>query len=367
MVTGIKAAQLNHSPVVVLSPTATSDSIGTDGFQEADTMSIFADCVDWQGRLEDRSRIAEYVRTAHREALARNGPAQIDFPRDRLYGEIDVDVLAPHQYRNSNVGSADRDGIERASELLAEAERPAIVAGLGVIYSGAIEEVAALAETLAAPVANSYLHNDSFPSSHPLAVGPLGYGGSKAAMDLLSEADRVLAVGTRLSGFGLLPQYGKEWFPGEADVIQIDADPSQIGRTTPVECGLVGDGAWGMQSMNAVMTAVREDVPAVAVVFDNGVWGAEKQNQYWFYEERFIGTDLPENPDFAAIAREMGATGTRVEEPEAIAPAIGDAIDAGEPAVIEVSTDGTELLEPFRRDALDEPTRLLEKYRRPAG
>jgi sulfoacetaldehyde acetyltransferase len=149
------------------------------------------------------------------------------------------------------------------------------------------------------------------------------------------------------------------------------AYPAAIGaalaRPAAPVVALVGDGAWGMQSMNAVMTAVREDVPAVAVVFDNGVWGAEKQNQYWFYEERFIGTDLPENPDFAAIAREMGATGTRVEEPEAIAPAIGDAIDAGEPAVIEVSTDGTELLEPFRRDALDEPTRILEKYRRPAG
>jgi len=489
MVTGIKAAQLNHAPVIMLSPTATTGSIGTDGFQEADTMSIFEDCVAWQGRLEDKSRIAEYVRTAYREALTKKGPTQVDFPRDNLYGEIETDVLKPNQYRQTELGGAADALVSEAANKLENADTPAIIAGLGSIYSEATDQVAELAETLNAPVANSYLHNDSFPISHPLAVGPLGYGGSKAAMEQLSEADVILAVGSRLSGFGLLPQYGMDWFPDEAEVIQIDIDGSQIGRTTTVELGLVGDaaetiqsindqldstsgapdsrqknirqayedwreelkemsqqsqtpihprralwevsealpensmvstdigntcsmanaylefeapgnflaagtygncgfaypailgakvarpdapavalsgdGAWGMQQMNEVLTAVRQDIPAVAVVFNNMEWGAEKQNQYWFYNERFVGTDLPENPNFAQIARDMGADGYRVEDPEEVQSTVKEAIAADEPAVVEILTDGTELLEPFRRDALDEPERVLEKYQQP--
>lgn len=489
MVTGIKAAELNHSPVIMLSPTATTGSIGTDGFQEADTMSIFEDTVEWQGRLEDKSRIAEYVRTAYRESLTKKGPTQIDFPRDNLYGEIEVDVLKPEQYRQTELGGAADSAVSDAAEMLNDADNPAIIAGLGTIYSDAVDEVAELAELLNAPVANSYLHNDSFPNSHPLAVGALGYGGSKAAMEQLSEADVVLAVGSRLSGFGLLPQYGMDWFPEDADVIQIDVDASQIGRTTRVELGLVGDaaetvrnltskldqtagasdarageiqqayadwreeleemsqqdqtpihprrglwevaealpdnsmvatdigntcsmanaylefdtpgnflaagtfgncgfsypaamgakvarpddpaiaitgdGAWGMQQMNEVLTAVRQDIPAVAIVFNNMQWGAEKQNQYWFYNERFVGTDLPENPDFAQIARDMGGKGIRVEDPDEIGAAVEEAVASGEPAVVDILTDGTELLEPFRRDALDDPERVLEKYRQP--
>lgn len=489
MVTGIKAAQLNHSPVILISPTATTGSWGTDGFQEANTMSIFEDCVDWQGRLEDQSRIAEYVRTAHREALTENGPAMIDYPRDLLYGEIETDILQPNQYRQTEVGGAADSEVRKAAELIEDAENPVIMAGLGSIYSGAEDEVAELAEALNAPVASSYLHNDSFPISHDLAVGALGYGGSKSAMRLFSEADCVLAVGSRLSGFGLLPQYGMDWFPHDADIIQIDIDPSQIGRTTQVELGLVGDaaqtveklnnlvddsagapdsrveeikqdyqdwqdeleemsqqdqtpihprralwevtealpegtmistdigntcsmanaylnfeepgnflaagtfgncgfaygatigakvarpeaesvafvgdGAWGMQSLNEVMTAVREDINANAVVFNNMEWGAEKQNQYWFYQERFVGTDLPENPNFAEIARDMGAHGIRVEDPDEIQPAIEEMLATDTPSVIEIMQDGTELLEPFRRDALDDPERILPKYRQP--
>ncbi|NHN48078.1 sulfoacetaldehyde acetyltransferase [Halostella sp. JP-L12] len=489
MVTGIKAAQLNHSPVIMLSPTATTGSIGTDGFQEADTMSIFEDTVDWQQRLEDKSRIAEYVRTAYRQSLTKKGPAHIDFPRDNLYGEIEVDVLPPNQYRQTEIGGAAESEVEEAVDIIEDGDNVAIIAGLGVIYSDAVDEVAELAELLNAPVANSYLHNDSFPISHPLAVGALGYGGSKAAMGQLSEADTIVAVGSRLSGFGLLPQYGMDWFPHDADIIQIDVDASQIGRTTSVDLGLVGDaaetvrsltdkldssagapdsrveeiqdayaewkeeleemsqqdqmpihprrglwdvaqalpentivstdigntcsmanaylefdnpgnflaagtygncgfaypaamgakvarpdapavaitgdGAWGMQQMNEVMTAVREDINANAIIFNNMEWGAEKQNQYWFYQERFLGTDLPENPNFAQIAQEMGAHGIRVTSPDEITDAVEEMLSTDQPTVVELITDGTELLEPFRRDALDDPERVLEKYRQP--
>jgi sulfoacetaldehyde acetyltransferase len=94
-------------------------------------------------------------------------------------------------------------------------------------------------------------------------------------------------------------------------------------------------------------------------------WGAEKQNQYWFYQDRFVGTDLPENPDFAEIARDMGAHGIRVEDPSEIGDAIKEMLETDQPCVVDIITDGTELLEPFRRDALDDPERVLEKYRQP--
>ena len=120
-----------------------------------------------------------------------------------------------------------------------------------------------------------------------------------------------------------------------------------------------------MQSMNEVMMCVREGINANAIVFNNMQWGAEKQNQYWFYQDRFQGTDLPENPDFAEIARDMGAHGIRVEDPDEITGAVEEMLKTDKPSVLDIRTDGTELLEPFRRDALDDPERILEKYRQP--
>jgi sulfoacetaldehyde acetyltransferase len=140
---------------------------------------------------------------------------------------------------------------------------------------------------------------------------------------------------------------------------------AKVARPDDPAIAITGDGAWGMQQMNEVMTAVRQDIPAVAIVFNNMEWGAEKQNQYWFYNERFVGTDLPENPDFAEIARDMGAKGIHVEDPDEIGSAVEEAIESDQPVVVDIRTDGTELLEPFRRDALDDPERILEKYRQP--
>ena len=96
----------------------------------------------------------------------------------------------------------------------------------------AMAETVALAERLGCPVANSYLHNDASPASHPLWCGPLGYQGSKAAMRLISRADVVLALGTRLGPFGTLPQHGPDYWPTDAKVIQVDADSKPISATS---------------------------------------------------------------------------------------------------------------------------------------
>ena len=122
----------------------------------------------------------------------------------------------------------------------------------------------------------------------------------------------------------------------------------------------VGDGAWGM-SLNEVLTCVREDIPAIAVVFNNGQWGAEKKNQVDFYNNRFQGTNLV-NPSFAELSKTMGAEGIKVTKPEEVGAALKTLIASGRPGVLEIMVSKT-LADPFRRDALSKPVRHLEKYK----
>ena len=131
--------------------------------------------------------------------------------------------------------------IAEAAKLLSEAKFPVILSGAGVVLGNAIPECAALAEKLDAPVCTNYQHNDSFPGSHRLAVGPLGYNGSKAAMELVAKADVVLALGTRLNPFSTLPGYGIDYWPKTAKIIQVDINADRIGLTKPVTVGICGD------------------------------------------------------------------------------------------------------------------------------
>ena len=492
MVTSIAAANMGHSPVVIVTPSAGTSAVGLDGFQEADQMSIFASITKGQIRVARPDRMAEAFRTAFRIALSERGPVQVDVPRDFFYGEGEFEILEPHRYRASQHGPGDEAALDRAAELLAGARTPIVMSGMGVIEAGAIDDVRRVAELLDAPVATSYLHNDAFPDAHELAVGPIGYQGSKAAMRLLSEADVVFAVGTRLSVFGTLPQYGFDYFPPDAKIVQVDIDHRQLGRKWPIEVGVigdagaatravlarlqardgqpaqaeerrgriaeakrawedelasqssgeetpisprralmelrralpedaivttdignvcsaanaylrfqqprkflaaltfgncgfaypaalgaklarpqdpvaavVGDGAWGM-SLHEVMTAVEEELPVAALVFNNQQWGAEKRNQVDFYDNRFVGTNIGHDRggfDFAGIARAMGARGVRISEPDELADGYREALATDEPTVLEIMVDPEQLVEPFRRDALQKPVRHLEQYR----
>jgi sulfoacetaldehyde acetyltransferase len=488
MVTSVATAYLAHSPVIVITPSATTAAVGLDGFQEVDQMTIFRPITKHQIQVSRPDRIAEAVRTAFRIALAERGPVQIDIPRDYFYGEIDVEILPPHRYRAERRGSGDPQSIQRAAELLRNARFPAIISGMGVIEANAIAEVAQLAEYLTAPVITSYLHNDAFPASHPLWTGPIGYQGSKAAMRLLAQADVILALGARLSVFGTLPQYGIDYFPKNAQIIQVDIDHRQLGRVKPIEIGIigdagltaaalyqqmiaaephrvpdntrlekvksemkiwnkeleansssnttpispkraltelvsiltddtivttdigniasvsnsflrfnkprtfipalgfgncgfaypaalgaqiarpdspvvaiVGDGAWGM-SLHEVMTAVEQELPVVATVFNNREWGAEKRNQIDYYSNRFVGTNI-KSPSFAEVARAMGAQGFCVEAPRELRDVFNEALHSRRPTVVEIMVDPNELAEPFRRDALKVPVRYLERYK----
>jgi len=135
---------------------------------------------------------------------------------------------------------------------------------------------------------------------------------------------------------------------------------AKVARPDRPAVAYVGDGAWGM-SLTEVMTCVREDIPVTAVVFNNGQWGAEKKNQIDFYGDRYLGTNL-ENASFAGIARSMGANGITVDEPDQIGDALREATSSGRCTVLELMVN-QELADPFRRDALKLPVRLLEKYK----
>jgi len=488
-VSAMAAAYWAHSPVVAITPETGSMGIGTGGFQELDQMAMFEKQTLYQVRVNRPERMAELARRAFYMAKNLNGPTQLNIPRDYFYGEC-VDEIYPTP--RIGRGPGDAEALEQAAQLLARAEYPVILSGGGVCQADALEQVKALAEYLTAPVVNSYLHNDTFPAAHPLAAGPIGYCGSKAAMRTIAKADVVLALGSRLGPFGTLPQYDMTYWPAAAKIIQVDVNVAVLGlskRADVASCGDVkafatellqrlktlapgltpdqtriqalaaanrewadelaqwsastnalmhprrflaelakaippgaiittdignnasmcnayfqftgvrqhisalswgncgfaygaamgarigrpdkpvfafqGDGAYGISGIQEVMTAVREKIPVIAIVANNLEWGAEKKNQIDYYNNRFVGADLRENPDYARLAEDMGAIGYRVTDYKQVGDAVRDAVASKRPCVIDALIQGGAevLAEPFRRDALKMPVRYLEKYK----
>ena len=237
-VTGVAAAYWAHSPVVFITPETGSMSMGLGGFQETEQLPIFSKITKYQGHVNNPKRMAEIAARCFDRAMLEMGPTQLNIPRDFFYGEIEATISPPMRIAH---GPGCSMALDAAAETLAAARFPVILAGGGVIMSGGTTEAVALAELLGAPVCNSYLHNDSFPASHALAVGPLGYQGSKAAMKLIAQADVVVALGTRLGPFGTLPQHGLDYWPKQAKIIQIDTDPRMLGLVKPISVGIHGD------------------------------------------------------------------------------------------------------------------------------
>ncbi|MDE2773758.1 MAG: sulfoacetaldehyde acetyltransferase [Gemmatimonadota bacterium] len=237
-VTPIKTAYWNHTPLLLLTPQAANKTIGQGGFQEIQQMALFEDMVCYQEEVRDPSRMAEVLNRVIEKAWLGCAPAQINVPRDFWTQVIDIELP---QTVDLGRPSGSRESIVDAAKLLSEAKFPVILNGAGVVIGDAIPASQALAERLDAPVCCGYQHNDAFPGSHPLSVGPLGYNGSKAAMELVAKADVVLALGTRLNPFSTLPCYGIDYWPEEAKVIQVDINSDRIGLTKKVTVGIQGD------------------------------------------------------------------------------------------------------------------------------
>ncbi len=238
LVTPIKTAYWNHTPLLLVTPQAANKTMGQGGFQEVEQMNLFKDMVCYQEEVRDPSRIAEVLNRVIEKAIRGSAPAQINVPRDYWTQIIDIELPPIVRLERQAGGAA---AIEEAAKLLSNAKFPVILSGAGVVIGGAIKDCVKLAEKLDSPVCSGYQHNDSFPGSHPLAVGPLGYNGSKAAMELIAKADVVLALGTRLNPFSTLPGYGIDYWPKNAKIIQVDMNSDRIGLTKKVTVGICGD------------------------------------------------------------------------------------------------------------------------------
>lgn len=292
-VTGIAAAFWAHSPVVMITPEAGTMSIGLGGFQEAHQLPMFQEFTKYQGHVTNPKRIAEFTARCFDRAMSEIGPTQLNIPRDFFYGDIDIEIPRPQRVDRGPGGDK---SLNEAAALLATAKFPVMVSGGGVIMADGMDECIALAELLGAPVVNSYQHNDSFPASHPLWCGPLGYQGSKAGMTLISKADVVLVVGSRLGPFGTLPQYGMEYWPDNAKIIQIDADHKMLGLVKKISVGICGDAK--ASSLALIERLLKTDLDcqankeerATEIALQKETW--EKELNEWTHERDDYSLDM---------------------------------------------------------------------------
>ncbi|WP_425049785.1 sulfoacetaldehyde acetyltransferase [Psychromarinibacter sp. S121] len=275
-VTAVKTAYWNHTPLLLVTPQAANKTIGQGGFQEVEQMAAFKDMVAYQEEVRDPSRIAEVLNRVITNARRASAPAQINVPRDVWTQVVDIQIPEPVEFERPAGGET---ALAEAAKLLSEAKFPVILNGAGVVLAGAIPDTIALAERLSAPVCVGYQHNDAFPGSHPLFAGPLGYNGSKAGMQLIQQADVVLALGTRLNPFSTLPGYGIDYWPKDAKIIQVDINPDRIGLTKAISVGIVGDAKKVAQTLLAKLSddagdAGRADREA-AIAQTKSAWAQE--------------------------------------------------------------------------------------------
>ena len=324
-VTAVAAAYWNHTPMVVITPETGTTTQGLGGFQETRQLPVFEEITCHQETLAHPSRMVESLTRCFQRARQHSAPVQFNIPRDMFCQVIDVEIPEPIMPGRQ---MGDQSSVETAAKMLASAKFPVIVSGAGVVLSDAVSECAELAERLGAPVANSYLHNDSFPASHPLAVGPLGYQGWESAMTLVKQADVILALGTRLNPFSTLPQHNIEYWTGQAKIIQVDANPDMLGLAKPIDVGICGDArAVAVQLLDAL-----KDHSA-------GAAGDERRHQIattksaWL--QKLTGWDHEED-DPGSTWNERA----RTDEPDKMAPRqVLRAIQDGLPADAMVSTD----------------------------
>ena len=277
-VTSIAAAYWAHSPVVMVTPEGGTMTMGLGGFQETDQLPIFSKITKYQGHVNNPRRMAEITARCFDRARLDMGPTQLNIPRDYFYGEYEYDIPEPIRIEH---GAGGVQALHDAARLLAGAKFPVILAGGGIIMSDGIAECVKLAERLDAPVVTSYLHNDSFPASHRLWCGPLGYQGSKAGMQLIQQADVVLALGTRLGPFGTLAQYGLDYWPKDAKIIQVDADPKMLGLVKKISVGLAGD---ARSTARALVEALEGQQLACQANRDTRLQEVKKRRDAWEQE-----------------------------------------------------------------------------------
>ena len=240
LITGIATAYADSSPILAVTGQVPLAMIGKDAFQETDIIGVANPCTKYSFQPRAAAEIPEMIKKAvYIAESGRPGPVLVDIPKDvqQSTAEMKFPELIKVRGYNPNV-EADLSEMARAVELLLNAERPIIMAGGGVILSGAFSELQALAELIKIPVVTTFKGKGAFPENHPLAMGPIGMHGHAEANKIIVEADCIVAVGARFSdrSVGKFDEFGKGM-----SIIHLDIDPAEIGKNKSVDVALVGD------------------------------------------------------------------------------------------------------------------------------
>lgn len=249
LVTGLAQAAAAYSPVVSLAGSLSSGHVYRDAFQEVDQQALFRPITKKTWTVTETARVPEMMREAFRTAMApRRGPVQLNLPRDILSKSEDfAEMGRPETYRPAVVPAAPHDSVVAAAALLSQATKPVIIAGGGIKNTANTLSVLALAERLNAPIVTSPGHGDAVPCDHPLNGGQMGPRGNPVASRLVREADVILALGTRL-GFNST-FYSYDNINRDAKIIQVEIEPTALGRYFPITLGIWSDAATAAQQI----------------------------------------------------------------------------------------------------------------------
>ncbi len=258
LVTGLAQAMAAFSPVVSIAGALSSGHVYRDAFQEVDQQALFTPVTKKTWTAPSANRVPELVREAFRGAMSpRRGPVQLNLPRDVLAAQAEFPAMqSPDVYRNHSVPAAGSDQIDRAAKLLAGAVHPVIIAGGGIKNTRGDEAAVGLAEALNCPIVTSPGHGDAVPFGHPLNAGQMGPRGNAVASRLVLEADVILALGTRL-GFNST-FYTYDNINRDAKIIQVELEPTAIGRFFPVEIGIWSDAPTTAGQLTAAIGKIKD-------------------------------------------------------------------------------------------------------------
>ena len=240
LITGIATASADSSPIIAITGQVASDMIGKDAFQECDIIGIATPVTKYTYQPLTSAEVPQVIKNAfHIATSGRPGPVLIDIPKNAQIEKMKINFPTKHNIRKlQQLQTADLKAIDKAADLLLNAERPMIMTGGGIIISGAFKELQAVAEFLVSPVVSTFKGKGGFSETHYLSLGPIGMHGHIEANKLVIESDVLLAAGARFSDRSV----GKwDEFGNEMTIIHADIDPSEIGKNKNVNIGLIGD------------------------------------------------------------------------------------------------------------------------------
>ena len=253
LITGIATAHADSIPMVAITGQVPVAMIGKDAFQETDIIGIANPCTKYAFQPRKAVEIPEVIKKAfYITESGRPGPVLVDIPKDVQQEKAEIefpDLIKVRGYKPAF--DPDLSQIEKAMALIMKAEKPIIMAGGGVILSGAFHELQALAEILMCPVVTTFKGKGAFPENHPLAMGPIGMHGHAEANKIIIEADCIIAIGARFSdrSVGRFDEFGKGM-----SIIHLDVDPAEIGKNKSVDVAVVGDVKSSLRTLVKMLT-----------------------------------------------------------------------------------------------------------------